>query len=354
MTSAATRLRRRILGWGGRFGRVEGTEHESRIHHDGAGRPWDDGDGGRGSRPVAACRGAPDDSLGQGRIAGKRPSGVPPAADGPLPVAESQRTLGRDHRTARGPTAHGRSAHRADPRPLSRRVGPFRPGAAGRSHLVSADVPDTPRLAKRAGAVALPGRRLGDHRLRQRPAGRQPPRRLRCLLLRRHRVPQVRRARGARRRRLRSHQPGRPAPRQAGRRSQRHLVHALQRHLADRLAGAGARRANRRADPRARRGRLVPLAPGRRRGHGPGAHGPGGCSRRQDGRRPGLRRRGGQDPRGACRGRPEAMVARRPVPLRPDGQPLPRRPAARRGPKLLRHAQDRHCARTAKGGCGCA
>jgi hypothetical protein len=194
------------------------------------------------------------------------------------------------------------------------------------------------RLAHRlrqAPAAELRRRRLAGRGLRQRHEGHRTPGRLRPVQRRHHRRAQARPHPGADRRRVRPDgRRGRrePAARQAAPGPQRHLVHPVLRHLADGVAGAGRRRPRRHPQAHARCRRRHPdrRAAGR--------------ARRTAGHRHGLRPR----PQGRHRHRPQRqpahpahpgrapVVARRPVPVRPEGQ----RRRRSRG-QLLRHALHR-------------
>ena len=154
---------------------------------------------------------------------------------------------------------------------------------------------------------------LGDAGVGERHAGRHAHRRLRRVLVRHHQRAAGRQQRDHRRRVL----PRRRQPvpdRQATPQPERHLVHGGVGHLADGVAGTGGRQPHHAAghDP-GRRGRRA--RPGRA-GHGRTA-GPGRGADRRHGRRRGNRhgRCTPADP-GAERA---AVVAERPVPVRPAG-----------------------------------
>ena len=158
-----------------------------------------------------------------------------------------------------------------DPRSVSRRVGVVRHRAHGHGGVVPPLASASRRPGARVASGSTSARSAGQHAMYcQRASGRNPPRRLRRLLVRCHRRAAPTRDERARGRLQRSVRRGRGTGRQAGRRrAGGHPSHALERHLADRLARA---RGAPRMSPRSKSYRTISTQPGDRLGRAsPGA-----------------------------------------------------------------------------------
>ncbi|CAA9261006.1 MAG: GH2 / CBM42 / GH43_23, partial [uncultured Corynebacteriales bacterium] len=286
---------------------------------------------GAGRRGLGAEDTAADDAVDCPGLADQRAAGVPEAAAGPAGLAEPQRGVAVRRDELAGQPTDRAEPGRVGPGAVPGRVGAVRDPAARGPDVVPADLHGADHLVRPPGAAQLRRGDVAGHGVGQRAAGRHPQRRVRPVLLRRHRRPALRHQRGHRRR-VRPGGQRRLPDRQAAQGRQRHLLHRRQRHLADRLAGAHPGRPGHPAGHHAGRpgGRARPGRPGRGRRHGdrPGAQ-------RRHGRRHRLRRgrRAPADP-GAVR---PPVVAHRPVPVRPPGHAQ----RWRRGHRLLRDALGR-------------
>ena len=192
---------------------------------------------------MAAGRRAAEDALGQGRLAGERPSRIPAAANGPQGLAEPQRPLGLCHHQQGCHARHVRIRRFWCRSRSSRRCR----ASCARSARTSASGIGAPsrcptkwrgrRVLLHFGAVDFEatvwvnGKQVGQHRGGYDAFSFDITDALNPV--RRERIDRGRLGPDRRRH---------AAPRQAGAQAERHLVHAHQRHLADGVAGAGQRR----------------------------------------------------------------------------------------------------------------
>src|SRR6266511_164845 len=298
--------------------------------------------GGRGCRTEPrlerprAQDSAAEHSLDEPGVHDEPVAGLPPSAADPPRLAEPQRPVAvRRYRIAGQPTRRPEPP-RDRSRAVPDRVRPVRHHAAREHDVVPAHVHCPKWMVRSAGPAQLRRGDLAGHRLGQRPECRYAHRRLRLVLLRRHRRAHDRYQRAHRWRVLPGRRGRHPAG-QAAAEPERHLLHRRLRHLADRLAGTDERRAHHPAGHHTRRAgrRAEPRRPGR--GHlRPGRTGDR-LQRRHD--RAHRDRHGRRDDPHPDPERP-SVEPRRPVPVRPAGNPHRHRRRCR-GWRVLRHALDR-------------